>query len=44
MTLLQERELLLFEISSPGTVGMSLPGTEVPDAGSAGIEDHLLRK
>ena len=41
---LQEPELLLFEISSPGTVGMSLPGTEVPDAGSAGIEGHLLRK
>ena len=41
---LQKRELLLFEISSPGTVGMSLPGTEVPDAGNAGIEEHLLRK
>jgi glycine dehydrogenase subunit 2 len=41
---LQERELLLFEISSPGTVGTSLPATEVPDAGSAGIEGHLLRQ
>jgi len=41
---LQERELLLFEISNPGTVGTSLPASEVPDAASAGIEGHLLRE
>lgn len=39
-----EREKLLFEISSPGTVGTSLPPPEVEDAESAGIEGHLLRE
>ena len=38
-----QREFLLFEISSPGRVGFSLPPAAVPPAGAGGIEEHLLR-